>query len=316
MKRIQISLLLVFVITTATAQSWVSNFPKIYVNPDTTRVGIGTTNPTERLHVNNGVLRVGNSSTGSDRAKNMIKIGDGDYIRIGEWETNNTLSFKATKYNFTNGNVGIGVTSPLYKLDVNGKLYLRTVDQGAGWNTSYIHWPYHSLVLGTPPGVYSHNSVDLKPGGCNTEIDTLFSRLRMYSATSTTNFIEQIEFMTRGDCWFMNKGNVGIGTSTPQYKLDVNGTVRANEIIVNTPSGADFVFDDDYNLRSLSDVKLYIEENRHLPDVPSAKDMQKDGMNLEQMVVVLLQKIEELTLYNILLEEKILKLENFKNTSL
>ena len=54
----------------------------------------------------------------------------------------------------------------------------------------------------------------------------------------------------------------------------------------------DFVFEDDYNLRSLQEVKTYIQENHHLPEIPSAKQMQEEGMSVDQMVVKLLQKIE------------------------
>lgn len=56
-------------------------------------------------------------------------------------------------------------------------------------------------------------------------------------------------------------------------------------------------------------MKSYVQENRHLPEIPSAKEMQEDGMNVNDMVVKLLQKVEELTLYNIQLEERISELE-------
>ena len=99
-------------------------------------------------------------------------------------------------------------------------------------------------------------------------------------------------------------GNVGIGTTSPSYKLDVAGAIRANEIIVNT-TGADFVFADDYQLRPLSEVKAFITENKHLPEIKSAQEMQENGVGVNELQTQLLQKIEELTLYILQQEEKI-----------
>ena len=90
--------------------------------------------------------------------------------------------------------------------------------------------------------------------------------------------------------------------------VKIPGTIKTEEIIV-TSTGADFVFDEDYTLRPLQDVKSFVSENHHLPDIPSAKQMQEEGMNMEQMVVKLLQKVEELTLYTIQQEERIKELE-------
>ena len=90
--------------------------------------------------------------------------------------------------------------------------------------------------------------------------------------------------------------------------MNCSGKIRATEIIVST-SGADFVFDKKYELRSLDDVNAYIQEHQHLPEIPSAKQMQEDGMSVDQMVVKLLQKVEELTLYTIQQEERIKELE-------
>ncbi len=73
-------------------------------------MGIGIApNTTDRLLVSGGALKIGNSNSSTDLAQNMLKIGDGDNIQIGEWEADNMLSFKAANYNFTGGNVGIGV---------------------------------------------------------------------------------------------------------------------------------------------------------------------------------------------------------------
>jgi hypothetical protein len=94
-------------------------------------------------------------------------------------------------------------------------------------------------------------------------------------------------------------GNVLIGKTSQTntaYKLDIYGKARANEIVVNT-SGADFVFDKKYALPKLSDVKAYIDKNQHLPEIPSAKEMQANGLELGKMNKRLLQKVEELTLY-------------------
>ena len=78
-------------------------------------------------------------------------------------------------------------------------------------------------------------------------------------------------------------------------------------------SGADFVFDKSYQLRSLDDVNSYIQQHQHLPEIPSAKQMQEEGMSVDQMVIKLLQKVEELTLYTIQQEERIKELEQKQN---
>ena len=103
-----------------------------------------------------------------------------------------------------------------------------------------------------------------------------------------------------------NDGNILIGKtsqSNANYKLDVAGPVRANEIVVNT-TGADYVFDEDYKLKTLSEVETYIQENGHLPDIPSAEEMQTNGMAVGELNTKLLEKIEELTLYVIELKKK------------
>ena len=94
-------------------------------------------------------------------------------------------------------------------------------------------------------------------------------------------------------------GNVGIGVLNPQNKLDVNGLVHAKEVKVDLNGWADFVFKKDYHLPTLEEVEKHIFEKGHLPDVPSEKEVLENGLTLGGNQKLLLQKIEELTLYSI-----------------
>ncbi|MBN4062389.1 hypothetical protein JYU20_04250, partial [Bacteroidales bacterium AH-315-I05] len=101
-----------------------------------------------------------------------------------------------------------------------------------------------------------------------------------------------------------NNGRVGIGTTNPQAELAVNGKICAKEVRVSLDNGApcfwpDYVFDKNYELSRLSEVEAYINTNGHLPDIPSAKDVTENGLELGTMNALLLKKIEELTLYTI-----------------
>ena len=109
-------------------------------------------------------------------------------------------------------------------------------------------------------------------------------------------------------------GNVGIGTlSAGTYKLAVNGTIRAKEIRVES-GWSDYVFEKGYALRSLNNVAKYIEQNKHLPGIPSAKEIQENGLAVGDVQTKMMAKIEELTLYVIKQEKSIndLKEQNAK----
>jgi hypothetical protein len=103
-------------------------------------------------------------------------------------------------------------------------------------------------------------------------------------------------------------GNVGIGTTNPQYSLSVNGTVQAKEVIVNT-GWADYVFYPVYRLKPLTELAAYIRKNRHLPDIPSETEVKQRGVSLGDMQAKLLAKIEQLTLYMIQTDERSNRLE-------
>jgi hypothetical protein len=79
----------------------------------------------------------------------------------------------------------------------------------------------------------------------------------------------------------------------------LQGKFEAKEIKVTLTPTADFVFEEDYNLPKLEDIEKHIKEKKHLPEIASAKQMEKDGVNVGEFQIKLLQKIEELTLYTI-----------------
>lgn len=100
-------------------------------------------------------------------------------------------------------------------------------------------------------------------------------------------------------------GNVGIGTTNPTDMLTVAGKIGAREIKVSTNAGADFVFEADYQLPALTDLENFVKTNKHLPDIPTAKQMVENGVNLGELNIKLMQKVEELTLHLIEKEKQL-----------
>ena len=207
----------------------------------------------------------------------------------------------------SNGNVGIGTPNPGAKLHVEGgPVYIGPTEVVGGWNHTYLHWIGHSLVLGSPAGAYGTNSVDLKPGGAvQGPIQSMF---RMYTTTAPNAHVQKIHFDTEGYSWFNTDYNFGIGLTNPGVKLDVNGVVRAHEMRVCVNNGCDYVFGEDYKLMSLGDLSNFVKTNRHLPEVAPSATMEAEGVGLSEMNLLLLKKIEELTLYVIQQQEMLDKL--------
>ncbi|MCK9403722.1 MAG: hypothetical protein M0Q26_10025 [Chitinophagaceae bacterium] len=94
-------------------------------------------------------------------------------------------------------------------------------------------------------------------------------------------------------------GNLGIGVISPSEKLSVNGNIAAKKLIVTQTGWSDYVFNKDYKLRNLRDLETFINKNKHLPEVPTAKEVATKGISVGDNQVLLLKKIEELTLYMI-----------------
>lgn len=108
-------------------------------------------------------------------------------------------------------------------------------------------------------------------------------------------------------------GNVGIGLNNPNYALEVKGTIKGCEVLVQPETWCDYVFDDDYKLTSLIELENYIKKFKHLPEVPTTSDVVQNGIKMGEMNAILLKKIEELTLHVILLNKEI---ENLKQSTI
>ena len=116
---------------------------------------------------------------------------------------------------------------------------------------------------------------------------------------------------------YISEGNLGIGTTTPTEKLAVNGTIRSKEVIVEATGWPDYVFADDYELPTLAEIEAFIKANKHLPDVPSAEQVEEQGQHIGEIQKQLLKKMEEMTLYMIELkkENELLKKEKEVNNA-
>ncbi len=110
---------------------------------------------------------------------------------------------------------------------------------------------------------------------------------------------------------YAETGNIGIGTSDVTEKLTVKGKILAHEIIVDLAvPGPDYVFADDYDLQSIDDLEKFVKENHHLPEIPPARKIEKEGVKVSELNMMLLKRLEELTLYMIDQEKRLNKLED------
>jgi hypothetical protein len=139
----------------------------------------------------------------------------------------------------------------------------------------------------------------------NTNLNTLNFVSHHNSSNYESSFI--IEHGAPSNSITINsEGNVGLGAWSSDHKLAVAGTIISEEIIVKLQSDwPDFVFSEDYLLPTLSEQEQYILKNNHLWGVPSSQDVTKNGIKIADMQSILLQKIEELTLYIIQQEKDI-----------
>ncbi len=294
----------------------------------TSYFGINTV-PTNQyqLHVNNSVGTTAGIYLNTNHPQNWpnVKYGFQNVIN-----NPNTIAYSVTDATTNqdvfvvmgDGKTGIGTANPEGDLQVRSGPTKLAVGSSAGkdlgWGTSYIGFNAvrtANYTWGTS-GDGAHNGGAIIYGDIFGSI--IFSTIPFNGNTNQTNIADAtVKENTR--LFIHRDGNVGIGTTAVLgAKLSVEGSIRARKIQVDNPSlgWSDFVFDENYQLPTLEYVESFITNNHHLPDVPSASEVAANGIDLAQMDAILLQKIEELTLYllqlkkeNDSLKEKIILLE-------
>lgn len=306
-----------------------NNLLRMYIEGDTIAtngfIGVNTSAPRQMFHVVGGNILISSKAARSDKAlgstNGSILFGDEtstaypygswgiEYVNdnaqghgLNMWKTwdqnggglNNVIFL--CEENHYKGYVGIGTNHPKQKLHVvDGNILISRSSSAGGAPGSACG----SMMFGDIVGD-GHPLSKWAIGYCNDNgrSGLNFWRPRTNGADDLLNYALFIDD---------RNGYIGIGTNRPIYKLSVNGTILAKEIRVNEDSSywPDFVFDNDYVLMSLAELKHFVSNYKHLPDVPSADDIDGKDVSLGEMNRILLQKIEELTLYVIDLQEQI-----------
>lgn len=218
------------------------------------------------------------------------------------------------------GNVGIGISNPTSKLDVLGNIKSFNAAFGqTNINTSTKNYANfssnnHGTVLMSSNLFFSDNddqkvanthgsmsgaSIVIPGNGQHHQGGIVFYTNIPGSVTEGQAFTGSLSMAIKAN------GDVGIGTAMPREKLSVNGNIRAKEIKVESTNWPDYVFEEGYNIGTLKGLESYIKTNKHLPDMPSAKEVAANGIELGEMNKKLLKKIEELTLHLIEKDKKI-----------
>ncbi len=248
----------------------------------------------------------------------------------------------------TNTNVGIGTNTPVEKLDVNGNLqakvglFTNSLPNGtvfSNWNEAMDKSLVFSAgaLLGTGPGYlrtrmfhfydFPQSNFSGKPLlFFSIEDRTDQKRYRFAAETGGGTNMNIYNKSQQSTLDFFEDGNdivkltlpktnsyIGIGTTsftdgTDVFKLSVAGNIRANRVKVYT-TWADFVFEKNYKLPTLEEVEKHIKTQGHLKDIPSAKEVEEKGIELGEMNKLLLQKVEELTLYMIEMNKEMQQLK-------
>ena len=289
-------------------------------------LGLNTISPSSMFDIQDGAMELMQTSGNLDNSKGVIKFGENN-VRLFAIQYNGALSNPGNKlmirgstssddsYNLNlmtfdqNGYVGVGTSAPNGRLTVAG--------QSANWNETTQGTAIGTIHL-KPETTADHygNAItfgasDMSSG--NTANAGIYVRsdggygTKMYFATTNS-------YATGSKTAFMidHAGNIGMGTNTPGAKLEVNGNIVSQgdieskkvKVSANPGDWPDYVFEPTYELGTLNSLEQYIQANKHLPEVPSAKEVGEQGIDLGNMDATLLKKIEELTLHLIEINKK------------
>lgn len=263
---------------------------KTYLSSD---VGVNTTSPSYKLDVN-GTARFGSNTLASSLVVNQL--GD---IGIGMEPTPN-MAIQVRK----DANATMGIRFENINTGPEAFAALQLGQNISGVNARFLNVGYANPNIGTY-GVYRPESSFFVSNGSG--------GLNMAATHSSGN--PMIRFYTGYDVADGNlrmlineNGQVGIGTETigdANYRLFVETGIRTRKVQVDQTTWPDYVFDQQYKLPTLKEVEAFIQKNKHLPDMPSAAEVEKNGIDLGANQANMLKKIEELTLYVIEQNKKI-----------
>lgn len=292
----------------AYADVWSLNGTNIY-NNNSGNVGIGTNAPATTLHIKNSYPSFRferNTSLFSSYWDYVISYyGENSYgtlflvpsISTADFEIRDSTGNTRFYIDTSSGNIGLGgsvAIPPKAQLIVGRDEFSANISGSSSGKA----------VFGSNFAVYeggnNHNrfyTPGTHPSYGYSGMASAWGSLFFYTNSGATISDQIIDPPIR--MFISQTGRIGIGTGNlePQSLLSVNGTITAKEIKVTMNGWSDFVFDKEYKLPSLDHVESYIKENKHLPDVPSAQDIKKDGLAMANMMAKQMQKIEELTLY-------------------
>jgi len=211
------------------------------------------------------------------------------------------------------GDVGVGTTIPKTKLHVlNGNsIGIKTTYSDLLIENVDSHLDLVSSSLGTWGSAI--NFVEGN-GTANTNVWSIARQTTNGDGNSGLlfNFGTKNQHNNANIFSLLPSGNVGIGTTTPDSKLTVNGNIRAKEVKVEATNWPDYVFEEEYKLLPLLEVRKFIQTNSHLPGFKSAAEYEQEGVNMLELNQKLVEKIEELTLYLIDTHQRIQELEKLE----
>ena len=266
-------------------------------------IGIGTSAPIGKLDIVVGTVNTFNPAIQADGSISILNAGAGVAIPafVGKSVSGTGLYHYATTLD----------TNPATDMHFN----VRTTANGdftTLTNSAFRFSRFATVLLdikrngrigiGTSNPAGALHVVDAEGGFFFDGLNTEYNRIKSTAVAPVTPKPLLISAQLSGttpDIYINTSGNVGVGTMNPTSKFTVAGNINSREVKVTVDAGADFVFENNYNLPSLDAVAKYIKENKHLPEIASADKMKKEGINLSEMNIKLLQKIEELTLYTI-----------------